>query len=118
MNSINFQNDAPIIQKVYNFYLKLQPIIEQMPKKDKYITGQKIEQITLDLLEYLISATYTTKEKKSLYLNQAAIKLDLLKLLIRLAKDIKAISLKQYLLLEEILQEIGKMIGGWIRSLK
>lgn len=43
--------------------------------------------------------------------------LDLLKLLIRLARDIKAIKQSQYLLLEERLQEVGKMLGGWLRSL-
>lgn len=89
-----------------------------MPKKDKYTTGQKIGQTTLDLLEYLIGATYATKEKKSPYLNQAAVKLDLLKLLIRLSQNTEAISTKQYLFLEEMLQETGKMLGGWIRSLK
>lgn len=112
------QNDVPIVQKVYDFYRDLQPAIEKMPKKDKYAIGQKIQETTLCLLESLIGATYASKEKKLLYLNQATIKLDLLKILVRLAEEIKSISPKQYLPLQEILQEVGKMLGGWLRSTK
>jgi len=34
-----------------------------------------------------------------------------------LAKDVKAIDLRWYIEYEERLQEIGKMLGGWINSL-
>lgn len=92
-------------------------MIEKMPKKDKYSLGQKIEQTNLEMIELLIGAG-SNKDKKLLYLEKASIKLDLLKLLIRLAEEIKAIPTKKYLHLQEILQEIGKMLGGWIRSIK
>ena len=42
--------------------------------------------------------------------------LELLKFLIRLANDIRAINLKQYVALESLLREIGRMLGGWIKS--
>jgi len=45
-------------------------------------------------------------------------KLDLLKILLRLAKDTLALTNKSYLELQEMLQEIGKMLGGWIRATK
>lgn len=93
-------------------------MVEKMPKKDKYTLGEKVEKTTLDLLELLIAASYYQKNEKSTILNKASVKLDLLKILIRLTNDIKATPMKKYLLLEEKLQEIGKMLGGWIRSLK
>ena len=109
--------EVPIIQKVYDLYREVYLAVEKMPKKDKYSLGQKIEQSNLDLIELLIGAG-SNKTKKLLYLEKAAIKLDLLKLLIRLAEEIKAIPTKKYLHLQEIIQEIGKMLGGWIRSTK
>jgi hypothetical protein len=42
--------------------------------------------------------------------------LDLLKVLIRLAKETQTISINQYTEIQTLLQEIGKMIGGWIKS--
>lgn len=41
-----------------------------------------------------------------------------LKLLYRLAYETKIIETKDYLALESLLQEIGKMLGGWIKYLK
>lgn len=112
-----FQTDAPIIQKTYDFYKELYLIVEKMPKKDKYALGQRLDVTTLNLLEILIAAS-STKKEKIVWLNKASIKLDLLKILVRLCFEIKTIDQKKYLKLEEILQEIGKMLGGWIRSTK
>jgi len=89
-----------------------------MPKKDKYTLSEKLQKTTLDLMELLIGASYSDKENKTKYLAKANIKLDLLKLLIRLMNDIKALPTSKYLRLEEILQEVGRMLGGWIRSTK
>ena len=112
-----FQTDTPIVQKTSDFYQELYLIIEKMPKRDKYSLGQKLETTTLDLLEILITAS-NTKEEKLIWLNKASTKIDLLKILVRLSFEIKSIDQKKYLKLEKILQEIGKMIGGWIRSTK
>ena len=115
---MGMQNEIPILQKVYDFYRELYLVVEKMPKKDKYTLGEKMQKTTLDLMELLIKAGYVEKIKKSPALDQAAVKLDLLKTLVRLAQDLKAISSNKYLLLEEKLQEVGRMLGGWIKSLK
>ncbi len=60
----------------------------------------------------------TREEKKLPYLVKAIITADLLKILIRLAKDTYVLDNKKYLKLEENLQEIGRMLGGWKRSIK
>ena len=110
-------NDAPIIQKVYDFYREFHLAVPLMPKHDRYGIGEKINNKTLDLLESLIYASRTDRKNKFGYLEDAAAKLDLLKILMRLAEDTKAVSAKRYLVLSEKLQEIGKMLGGWIRSI-
>lgn len=89
-----------------------------MPKKDKYTLGEKLGRTTLDLIELLIMASYANKEEKNIFLNKANAKLEILKILVRLAEEVKAISTKKYLLLQEKLQETGKMLGGWMRSLR
>ena len=111
-------HQAPIIQNVTDFYKELYLTIEKMPKKDKYTLGEKLENSTLNLLELLLAASFTERERKVNLLNQAAAKLDLLKILVRLAENLQAISTKKYLYLEEILQEIGRMLGGWIKSIR
>jgi hypothetical protein len=112
------QQEIPLTQKIYDFYRTLHTTLEKMPKKDRYSIGLKLDTNTLDLLELAILAGSTTLPEKYDHLSRASAKLDLLKLLARLLYDLKAIDRKKYLELESHLQEIGKMIGGWLKSLK
>jgi len=73
----------------------------------------------LDMLVLIIRA-YHSKETHRKYplLEEANTHLETLKILIRLAKDIKTIPDKWYIEYEVKLQEIGKMLGGWMKALK
>lgn len=70
----------------------------------------------LDILELLFSIP--NAPNKSEILKHMSVKLDLLKVLFRLAKDTQSLSTGKYLELQTKLQEIGKMLGGWIRATK
>ena len=87
------------------------------PKTEKYSLGQKLESLTLLILENSIEAVYLPKQEKIPFLREIDRKARLLKILIRLAHEVRAIDNKKYIALEERLQEIGKMLGGWIKSL-
>jgi hypothetical protein len=94
----------------------LYSLTKSFPKKDRYTLGVKCENIILEILELLFLANSKQKASRSLILNKVDVKLKILKTLIRLCFDIKAIDQKKYILLQEHLQEIGKMLGGWIKS--
>jgi hypothetical protein len=79
--------------------------------------GQKLDQIALELIELIVRASYLQREQKLPVLENSVVSADLIKILLRLAKDNKALDNKKYLQLESNLQEIGRMIGGWKRSL-
>ena len=108
--------DIPIFAKLYDFYQNLSYLIIKFPKTKKYTLGQKLDNLTLEIFELLLSIP--TSNNKISTLQQISIKLDLLKILLRLAKDSLALKDKHYLELQGYLQEIGKMLGGWIRSTK
>ena len=76
--------------------------------------GQQIEKTFLEILEGIIQAN---QEKNKLpYLKKISVELDKLRILIRLSKDLKFISIRQYKFAAEKINEIGKMLGGWIKS--
>lgn len=108
--------DIPIFHKVYDLYKLLYSYHQRIPKSERYTLWQKCENITLSLLEVLIEIgrQQGAERGRSLYL--LSDKLDLLKVLIRLAKETRTIDNTQYLAIQTLIQEIGKMIGGWIKS--
>jgi hypothetical protein len=67
-------------------------------------------------MESVILASQLSKTEKLPILQKASIKLDVLKVLIRLCKDLKVLDNKKYLILESQIQEIGRMLGGWIKA--
>ena len=90
--------------------------LPSFPKKDRYTLGQKCELVLLELLEAIILASTLPKEEKLPVLQKASVKLDVIKVLFRLGKDIKILDTKKYVALEAPLQEIGRMLGGWIKT--
>lgn len=111
-----FGPDIPIFTKLYDFYKGLTQAATTFPKTKRYTLGQRLDNITLDIFELLFSIPQT--QNKIATLQKMSIKLDILKILLRLAKDSQAISNKTYLEMQSVLQEIGKMLGGWIKSTK
>ena len=78
--------------------------------------GQKLDNLTLEIFELLFSVP--SSHNKLILLEQTSIKLDLLKILLRMSKDSQSITDKKYLELQTNLHEMGRMLGGWIRSTK
>ena len=108
-----FQN-LPIFEKTYELILWLYLTVNKFPKSQRFVLGQQIEKTLLEILEGIIQAN---QEKNKLpYLKKISVELDKLRILIRLSKDLKFISIRQYKLAAEKINEIGKMLGGWIKS--
>ena len=112
---MNHQNSEPkIIIKTYDLYTNFYIELRKWPKPERYNLGQRSEELILTILEMLIAASRT--QAKSQLLRQANLKLQVLKILIRLAKDIKVMEKRKYLFFQKKLLEIGRMLGGWLKS--
>lgn len=107
-------DDLIIYQKTYDFLLWLYPVINKFPKSQRFVLGQRIENKTLDLLRSMIIAN--TERDKFIILTRASVELDELRILIRLSKDLHFINIKQYGVVAEKMNEIGRLLAGWTRS--
>ena len=108
--------DIPVFHKVYDLYKLLHSYQSRIPKAERYTLFQKCENTTLALLEALIETGRQKGEQRLNSLYSMSDKLELLKVLIRLAKDTRTIDNIQYIAIQTGIQEIGKMLGGWIKS--
>lgn len=113
-----FNLDIPILKKLFDFYKEATQSISSFPKTKRYSLGQKIDQVTLDMIELIITAGYQIREKKLSTLEKTSIKLDLLKMLVRLSWETKCSDNTSYQKLSSQLVEVGKMLGGWMKTVK
>lgn len=107
--------DIPLLHKICEFYKLFHEFLKLFPKTEKYSLGQKIENLILEIIELSLKTAYLPKQEKLAPLKEIDSKTNLLKILIRLTNETKSLDNKKYLILQEKLQEIGKMIGGWIK---
>lgn len=103
-----------IYQKVYDFILYIFPIIDRFPKFEKFVLCTQIKTCAIEIARGIIKANKTKNKRPFLY--EIDIKLDELRMLLRLAHDRKYLSHKSYEHSSKLLSEIGKMLGGWIKS--
>jgi 23S rRNA-intervening sequence protein len=108
--------DIPLFHKVYEFHKLLHSYYGKIPKTQRYTLWQRCENISLSLLEQLIATSHLQGIERVQVLHTISHNVDLLKVLIRLAQETKTITPQQYLALQTHLQEIGKMVGGWLKS--
>ena len=106
--------DLIIYQKAYDFLLWLYPVVNKFPKSQRFVLGQRIESKILDLIHSMIVAN--ALRDKSADLQQASVELDELRILIRLAKDLHFVNIKQYGVAAEKLNEIGRLLSGWMNK--
>lgn len=110
--------DIPIFKKAYDLYRTLYGFRRFAAKQDRFTIWQRCENVLLELIEALLLASQNYQHDKLTALKQASIKLSLLRVFLRLMKDVKTIDNKKYIRLECEVDEIGRMLGGWIRATK
>jgi len=108
--------ELKILQKMYDLILYIYPVLVQFPKSEKFAMVAEIKKTCFDILRLI---TRANKEKQKLeHLRQLDASLELLRTQIRLSVDLKFIPTKKYEVISKHLAEVGKMLGGWIRSSK
>lgn len=106
----------PILHRLTSVYKLWHETIPNLPKAARYTLGSKIDILLLEIIESVLAAAGESANGKDAYLAKASRRLDLLKFLLKMAWEIRAIDGNRFLKLSEHLAETGRMIGGWIRK--
>ena len=110
--------DIPIFKKAYELYKTFYGYRNTVSKQDRYTIWQRCENLILDILENILWASQLSKNDKLPILEKTSLKLNFLRVFLRLCKEIKVLDNRKYVLFEEDVDEIGRMLGGWIKSTK
>lgn len=104
-----------IFQKVYDLIKELYRDCNNFPKSQRFILGQRIENTAVNILEGIVVAN--SEEKKLNSLLKVSVEIEKMRIFLRLSKDLAFLAFKRYEILTAKLDEIGRMCGGWLKSL-
>ena len=95
---------------MYGFVLWLVPTVEQFPRRQKFLLGDRLQATALDVLERLVEATYTRDRRR--HLTAANLGIEKLRFLCRLAKDLGHLDARRYEHAARSLDETGWLVDG------
>ena len=109
--------NLPVLQKTAEAYKLWHNILPHLPRLTRYSLGEKINLLFIELAELILMASFTSKQQKTVIIEKASIKLDVLKFFLQTAWELKALDNKKFSALLTPLTEAGKMLGGWKKQL-
>lgn len=107
---------ATALEKHYAFLLWLLPTLEQFPRGQKFLLGDRMQTAALLTMEALVEATYS--RRPDAILNRANLELEKLRVLCRLAHDLRLLDHRRYEFAARALDETGRLVGGWRKALQ
>lgn len=110
--------DIPIFKKSYDLYRQLHELRIKVAKQDRHTLWQRLENNALAVIEGILRASAMTKDEKLSVLQAVSQDLNVTRVFIRLAKDTKVIDIGKYEDFQSQVDEIGRMLGGWIKQVK
>lgn len=105
---------GPAVEKAYNYLLWLIPVLEKLPRTQRFLIGDRIQSAAIDVVELLTDAIYT-RDRKGL-LRTAQLRIERQRILMRALCDLRFLDLSRYEFSARELDEIGRMTGGWIKA--
>jgi hypothetical protein len=102
------------VQAAHELLLWLIPQLDKFPRLRRFTLGERLEVALLDVLERLVEAAYS--RDKQAPLRMANLRLEVARHLWRLAHELQAISTRCYAHGAELMDDLGRQVGGWLRS--
>jgi len=106
---------SPIFSKTYDFILWLLNHTENFPRSARFRMGKRLEDTAFEFYDLLIKAGRSTRRQRQT-LFEADLVLDKLRLYLRLSNARGLTDNGPYKHGSGMLIEIGKLLGGWIKT--
>lgn len=106
--------ESPIFAKTYDLLHWLIPATIKFPREHRFVLATAVQQTTLRFQECIIEAARARDPRPGL--QQADTDLTKLRIYLRLCRDLKLLSPGQYEHVARMVNEVGRLLGGWIKT--
>jgi hypothetical protein len=106
--------ESPIFTRTYDLLRWLIPLTCKFPRAHRFVLAARLQETALRFQERLIDAGHSRTPAP--ILAQADADLAKLRLYMRLCRDLKLVQFNQYEHGSRMVNEVGRLMGGWIKS--
>jgi len=108
------KDDLSVLVRLYDFMIWTMRRVEKFPRSQRFVIGDRLEVLLLDLLDLLLEANYSRAKREML--RRANLQLEKLRYLTRICCDLKLLSRSQYLFAAGQIDDIGREVGRWRKA--
>ena len=108
-------SDLPVHKSTYDLLLAIFRFTKDFSKEYKYTVGESLKKETIELLTLIYRAN--VKRDKQEVLQEARERIEVIRLFIRLMKDMQQISVKQFVQINEVVENVSKQLSGWQKAM-
>ncbi len=101
----------PLFKSVYDFSLYFYKLSKNFPRDYRYGLAQEIRDMVDDLIKQII--TINNMKSKTKYFRKAELTIEIIKIKLRLLKDMEVMGLKSYEYTFKSLFSISKQLNNW-----
>lgn len=106
--------ESPLFAKSYDFIRWLIPQTVKFPREQRFVVAERLQATAMDFMECLYQATDKPRQAESL--RQADVKLKQLRFYLRLSYDLELLGIRRYEHASRLLEELGRLLGAWLRQ--
>jgi hypothetical protein len=108
--------DLPLYKASYDLMLEVYSFVGDLGREYRYTIGERVKEEVLELFLLLYRAN--RNRDKFGVLEKARERIETVRLLVRLTKDLKVLGTRRFALLNERIELVSKQLLGWQKSLK
>lgn len=107
-------DELPVFKASYDLLLEIFRFSANFTREYKYTVGERLKNHTLDLISLVYKAN--TSRTKSDIIQQAREQIEMIRLLIRVMKDMQQVSLNSFVTINKQIENVSKQLTGWQKS--
>ena len=108
--------ELPVYKASYDLLMEIFQFTKEFSKEYKYTLGESLKKETIELLTLIFRAN--SRQDKQMVLQEARERIEVIRLFVRLMKDLHQISLKKFVQVNQKVEEVSKQLTGWQKSAK
>lgn len=111
---MDLYSELPVYKATYDLLLAVFQFTKGFAKEYKYTVGESLKKETIDLLTLIYRAN--VKRDKMEVLQEARERIEVVRLFIRLMKDLHQVSLRDFIKINETIENVSKQLAGWQKT--
>lgn len=108
-------SNLPVYKAAYNLHLEIYHQTHFFSREYKFTLGEKLKNEVLDLMVQVYKANKSRQETRLGYIETARQNIEVIRLLVRVAKDLNVIKNKEYISINENVENISVQLTNWYK---